>query len=74
MTLTGILFAFVLGLIVNAPAYWALAKIGRNPWEFVVLAIPLAGLVYLWFLAFGRWPGQVSAPAEQAASPPPPQA
>ena len=53
-----IIMMVLLFMVTNIPAYWVLKKTGRNGWAFLLLGIPLLGLVYLCFFAFGRWPAE----------------
>lgn len=42
------------------PAYWCLRRAGWSGWWFVAMAIPILGLLFLWWFAFGRWPNEYS--------------
>ena len=39
----------------NFPAYYALPKIGKSKWGFILLGIPLIGTIYLALIAFSKW-------------------
>ena len=42
-------------LLPNLPAAWALPKIGKSPWMFLLLCIPIVNVIYIYVLAFGEW-------------------
>ena len=42
-------------LLPNLPAAWALPKIGKSPWMFLLLYIPIVNVIYIYALAFGEW-------------------
>ncbi len=52
-----IVLIFLFGII-NLPAYWALKKAGWGGWWFLILTVPLAGLIFMWVFAFGKWPSE----------------
>lgn len=37
------------------PALWVLKKAGWPWWYFLLLAIPLVGIIWLYVFAFGKW-------------------
>lgn len=59
-----LLVSLVVPLIVQLysyiPAYWCLRRAGWSGWWFIPMAIPLFGLIVLWWFAFGRWPNEYS--------------
>ncbi len=48
-------------LALNLPAYWAIKKTGWSGWWFLILYLGPLGVIFLWVLAFAKWPG---APAD----------
>jgi tetratricopeptide (TPR) repeat protein len=38
------------------PMWRVIARSGRSRWQFLLFAIPIANLVFLWVFAFSRWP------------------
>ena len=42
----------------NLPAYWAIRKTGWSGWWFLLLYLGPLGLIFLWVLAFAKWPGE----------------
>lgn len=53
---TFILLALGFGLLLNLPAYWVFRKAGWSGWWFLLLVVPLAGLILLYIFAFKKWP------------------
>ena len=50
------LIAFIVLFGLNLPAYWVFRKAGWSGWWFLLLPIPLIGLVLLYVFAFRQWP------------------
>lgn len=44
------------GILVIIPFWMISKKAGFSPWLSLLFAFPLAGLVYMWILAFTDWP------------------
>ncbi len=44
--------------LLNLPAYWVFRKGGWSGWWFLMLPIPLAGLILLYVFAFKKWPAE----------------
>jgi len=47
----------LLKLLVVFPFFKILARIGLPSWIAIFAAMPLVPIVFLWLLAFSRWPG-----------------
>ncbi len=45
-------------LTLNLPAYWAIRKTGWSGWWFLTFYFPPAGIIFLWVLAYSRWPAR----------------
>lgn len=37
------------------PAYFALKKIGKPGWHFILMGIPIIGFIYHWYLMKAEW-------------------
>lgn len=48
-------FLFFVFVLPQLPAYWVIKRAGWPGWNFFILVIPVVGLVWLWFFAFGTW-------------------
>jgi len=53
---------FVL-IVLNVPAYWVFRRAGWSGWWFLLLSIPLVGIVILYVFAFGKWPAEAGSEA-----------
>ncbi len=53
-----LMFSILGSMVLYIPAYWCFQRAGWNGWWFVALALPVVGLVVLWWFAFGRWPNE----------------
>ena len=51
-----ILMVLVLAGLPNLPGLWVLKRAGRSRWQIIWAFIPLVNIVWLWVIAFGRWP------------------
>lgn len=60
------LFCIVVLVIVVLPPYWVIfKKAGFSPWLALLMYIPLANVILLYYVAFSSWK---MAPAPQPAS------
>jgi hypothetical protein len=49
----------VIGVIILIIPFWRICKrIGWNPWLSLLIAVPLANFIFVYFLAFSDWPIQ----------------
>jgi len=60
-----LLFVLVWAVVLVVPFWRISTKAGFSGWLSLLMVIPLVNLVYLYFLAFARWPSQ------QRGAPPP---
>ncbi len=71
-----ILFCIVLGVILIIIPYWKIfGKTGNSPALSLLLFVPLANIIVIYWLAFSDWPalrGRVTAAPPQPYMPPPP--
>ncbi len=63
----GLLFVVVLVIAVLPPYWMIFKKAGFSPWLALLMYIPLANLIVLYFVAFSVWK---MAPASQSAPSP----
>ena len=56
-----LVIVLVVAVIVVWPATRICAKAGYSPWLGVVIVIPLANILLLWFLALADWPARRGA-------------
>jgi hypothetical protein len=52
------LWMLLMALVVVVPFWRICVKAGYSGWLSVLVLIPLANLVFLYFLAFSTWPSQ----------------
>ena len=52
-------------ILFNLPAYWVFRKAGWSGWWFLLLSIPLFGVIVLYIFAFRRWPIERQGDASQ---------
>ncbi len=55
-----LVFLFVSGLL-NLPVLWVLKKIGWSRWLVILAMLPFVNFVFLYVVAFARWPNEPSA-------------
>ena len=56
-----LLIVLVGGLVIIWPATKICAKAGYSPWLGILVVIPIANVVLLWFLALAEWPARPTA-------------
>jgi hypothetical protein len=54
------LIAAVVGII---PFWRICARVGFSPWLSLLIAVPLANIIFIYFLAFSEWPSPKSTAA-----------
>lgn len=47
--------------LLQFPSRFVLRKIGINPWLSILFGIPVVNLIWLWVVAFMRWPAEEAA-------------
>jgi hypothetical protein len=48
---------WLIGAIIGIIPFWNICKrIGWNPWLSLLIALPLANIIFIYFLAFSQWP------------------
>ncbi len=55
---TGAVIVLVILFGINVPAFWVFRKAGWSGWWFLLLPVPLVGLVVLYVFAFRQWPAE----------------
>ncbi|HYI10051.1 MAG TPA: hypothetical protein VEK57_13410 [Thermoanaerobaculia bacterium] len=56
-----LILIFVVVVVVIWPATRICAKAGYSPWLGVVIMIPVANIILLWYLALAEWPSRKAA-------------
>ncbi len=46
----------VMALIAVIPFWRISARVGLSPWLSLLIVVPLANLIFIYYLAFGDWP------------------
>lgn len=47
--------------VIAVVPYWQICKkIGYSPWLSLLIVVPLANLIFIYYLAFSQWPSQKS--------------
>jgi hypothetical protein len=55
---------FLLVVIVVVIPFWKICeRVGHSPWLSLLTLIPLANIVFIYYIAFGEWPSQRGGPA-----------
>lgn len=50
---------WLIGAIITIIPFWRICqRVGWSPWLSLLLALPLAGIIFLYILAFSQWPSQ----------------
>ena len=50
---------WLVGAIIGIIPFWNICKrVGWNPWLSLLIALPLANIIFIYFLAFSQWPSQ----------------
>ena len=50
---------WLIGTILVIIPFWRLcARVGLSPWLSLLLFIPLANIIFVYYLAFAEWPSQ----------------
>ena len=65
-------FWLVGAIIAIIPFYRICKRVGWNPWLSLLVAVPLANLIFIYFLAFSDWPIQKSSEVPTGTSGPRP--
>ena len=56
------LFWPVAAIIFIIPFWRICVRVGLSPWLSLLLLIPLANIIFVYYVAFGDWPTQRSVP------------
>ncbi|HEY1492270.1 MAG TPA: hypothetical protein VGF35_06560 [Steroidobacteraceae bacterium] len=51
----------ILALIMIAPFWRLCRRVGHSPWLSLLMFVPLANVILLYYIAFGDWPAQRGA-------------
>ncbi len=51
-------FGWVVAVIAIIPFWKICTRIGHSPWLSLLMVVPLANLIFLYWLAFSAWPNQ----------------
>ena len=51
-------FGWIAALIAVIPFWKICTRIGHSPWLSLLVIVPLANLIFLYWLAFSQWPIQ----------------
>jgi len=48
---------WLIGAIIGIIPFWRICKrIGWSPWLSLLIALPIANIIFVYFLAFSQWP------------------
>jgi hypothetical protein len=57
-------FTWLVFLIIGIIPFWRLCnRAGFSPWLSLLIAVPLANIIFIYFLAFSEWPSHKSGAA-----------
>lgn len=68
LSLWHFIILFVVFVLPQLPALWVIRKAGWTRWHFLLLVIPLVGLVWLYAFAFGQWKSPADSASANAAA------
>ena len=60
------MIAIVITVLVALPCNIIFKRLGFSGWWSLLCFVPAAALLFLWYLAFSRWPAAETANAPQA--------
>lgn len=55
LSLWHFILLFVILVLPQLPALWVIKRAGWTRWHFLLLVLPLIGIVWLYVFAFGKW-------------------
>lgn len=50
-------FGWIAAIIAIIPFWKICSRVGLSPWLSLLLIVPLANLIFIYWLAFTQWPG-----------------
>ncbi len=57
-------FAWLVMVVVAIIPFWRIcARVGFSPWLSLLIIVPLANIIFFYFLAFSEWPSQKGSAA-----------
>lgn len=51
-------FGWIAAIILIIPFWKICTRVGHSPWLSLLLIVPLANVIFVYWLAFSAWPGQ----------------
>lgn len=61
LSLWHVIILLVMFVLPQLPALWVIKRAGWTRWNFVLLVIPLVGLIWLYLFAFGEWKSEAAS-------------
>jgi hypothetical protein len=50
-------FIWLIGAVLVVIPFWRIcARVGHSPWLSLLMLVPIANILFLYYLAFGEWP------------------
>ncbi len=50
---------WLIGIIIVIIPFWRICdRVGLSPWLSLLLLVPLANIIFVYYVAFGDWPAQ----------------
>ena len=65
ITPTDIIFGLMFSVFAAFPSTMILKRLGFRSWWALVCFVPAAGIIFLWYLAYTRWPAVEAANTPQ---------
>ena len=61
---------WLIGIIIAIIPFWKICdRVGLSPWLSLLLLIPLANIIVVYYVAFAEWPGQRGSTGTGGAPP-----
>ena len=64
-------FGWIAAIIAIIPFWKICTRVGHSPWLSLLLIVPLANLIFVYWLAFSQWPAARGGPGAMGAGFPP---
>lgn len=57
-------FPWLVFAVIGIIPFWRICtRVGHSPWLSLLIAVPLANIIFIYYLAFADWPSHKSTPA-----------
>ncbi len=50
---------WLVAVFIGVVPFWRICKrVGHSPWASLLVMVPLLNIIFIYWLAFGRWPSE----------------